>query len=352
MGEATINPKSSEQVEYESEVVIDGKSIESNYPKSYGFNFEENSLFGQEVLSNTQSIEDNYSKMKMFNQLLMNKVSTNKQASINYSNFSDLINKLDNNPTLNSFEFAALNVAYAEYLGLDARIEYGYLLLSPVDFDLSTPQMWVVLRVDGRDIFIDSFMQDLTDVSYFDINYIDRVKFGVWHPSQSYNPTLGLAYQSNAIKAEINKSEIINHKSDVKVDFIYPEKAAAGTFFSANLSVVNNSDSILSIRKVFINEEDLTSLLADQEGLYDAILPGETKELSINNFREANIFATYSEEVNSVVFFEGIDEQFSDSDIILYHIDGKNVVVFIAVVGLSFSILGFIYLRLRRRLSK
>lgn len=352
LGEATIEPKSAKQVGYEAEVVIDGKPIESQYPKSYGFKFSESSIFGQEVLSQTQNISDNYEKIKLFNQLLMERVSTNKQATINYSNTSDLWSKLENNSTLNSFEFAALNVAFAEYLGLDARIEYGYLLLSPVDFDLSAPQMWAVVRINDKDVFIDSFMQDLTNISYFDINYIDRVKFGVWHPLQSYNPALGLAYESNSIKVESSKSETSTHNTDVKVDFVYPETASAGAFFSAKVSVVNNSDQILSIKKVVINDEDLTSLLADQEGLIESVLPGESKDLVINNFREANIFATYSQEVKSQAFFEGIEQGFSDSDNIIYHIDPKNVVVFISVVGLSFSLLGFLYLRARKRNTK
>lgn len=352
LGEVHVDATTSEDIGYSADVIIDGELEESIYPDDYEFAFNQDSIFGKDVIENTKDLPDNYSKMQMFNQLLRNRVTTNKQASINYTDINELWKKLDNETTLNSFEFAALNVSFAEYLGMDAKIEYGYLILSPIEFDLSAPQMWAVVNIDGDDVFIDGFMEDLTNISYFDINYIDRVNFGAWHPSQTYNPAAGLAYESTTIKVDASSVEEKQYVVKLQTDFIYPKNAPAGTPFSAKVNIKNESNNILAVNKLFINDQDLTANLNNDSGLVEATLPNKTTELTINNLRENNLFATYAKEMNSKISFDGVDEEYSDTDSVSFYIDAKNVVIFIAIFSLAFSALGFLYLKARKNIFK
>ena len=315
LGEINLNSKEEKTILYDADVHINNISSTANYPEKYNFNFNALSSFGKEILENTNNLKDNYSKMRMFNQILINKAKPNKQSSINYSDFDNIWKKLETNSTINSFEYAALNISFAEYLGLNGILDYGYIFTSPIEMDLSRPQVWAVVNIDGKNVFIDSFLEDLSTISYFDINYVDRVNFGTWSPIQTYNPASGLAYQSNAIKVEIDSLTQENYKEGIEINFNYPESIPSGNNYSIDLNIKNNSSD---------------------------------KTLQITDLREDNIFSNESKKFVSEVKFASIEDTFSDSDDVSFYIDSRNILIFVVSFTLSISILGFIALKVKK----
>lgn len=320
---------------------------------SYGFPFDENSSFGKEVIESTKNLESSYDKLRRFNQILRSKVQPNKQSIIDYLNFNQTIwERLNREITINSFEYSALVVSFAEYLGLSANLEYGYLISSPVDIDLSRPQVWAIVDIGDRNVFIDTFSEDLSGISYFDIKYIDRVKFGTWHPLQSYNPATGLAYVKNPIKVVLSESQNSFKDNDIKVEFSFPETVASGEFYSPVLRVTNNGDSPAVIKDLLINSESFIENIFSDNGFVEIIMPNSTKEYTINFMREENIFYSGVQDFDIKVQLYNDDIEIEEVVRVNFYIDLRNVVIFaVFFVAITFG-LWYLIVRIRRFLRK
>lgn len=320
---------------------------------SYGFPFDENSSFGKEVIESTQNLQSPYDKLRIFNQILRNRVQPNKQSIIDYLNFNQNIwNRLDREITINSFEYAALVVSFAEYLGLSANLEYGYLISSPVDIDLSRPQVWAIVDIGERNVFIDTFSEDLSGISYFDIKYIDRVKFGTWHPLQSYNPATGLAYVKNPIKVLLSESQNEFKENDIQVELIFPDSIASGEFYSPVVKIKNNGDSPVVIKDLLINSESFIENIFSENGFVEIIMPNSTNEYTINFMREENIFYSGLKDFDVKVQFYNDDNEIGEVVQVNFFIDIRNVVIF-AVIFTAITVgLCYLLVRVRRFVRK
>lgn len=320
---------------------------------SYGFPFDENSSFGKEVIESTQNLQSPYDKLRIFNQILRNRVQPNKQSIIDYLNFNQNIwNRLDREITINSFEYAALVVSFAEYLGLSANLEYGYLISSPVDIDLSRPQVWAIVDIGERNIFIDTFSEDLSGISYFDIKYIDRVKFGTWHPLQSYNPATGLAYVKNPIKVLLSESQNEFKENDIQVELVFPDSIASGEFYSPVVKIKNNGDSPVVIKDLLINSESFIENIFSENGFVEIIMPKSTNEYTINFMREENIFYSGLKDFDVKVQFYNDGNEIGEVVQVNFFIDIRNIVIF-AVIFTAITVgLWYLLVRIRRFVRK
>lgn len=347
-GDVALDPNTTKEIGYSADIIIqDTTNLTSQWPEKYNYEFNPLNEFGREVIDATQIATTNYEKFEIFNQILRNNASPNKQSSIYSNDFGEIWSKFDKNATLNSFEYSALSVSFAEYLGLKARLEYGYIILSPIEMDLTRPQVWAVIDIDGNEVFSDQFMEDVSNISYFDINYIDRVNFGVWHPTQSYNPALGLAYDGTSIKVELNSLEEKTYKETFDLNLIYPESTPSGNFYNAEMKINNKSDRALIFEYLLINDIDILNNIKSPNGLFPVILPNQEKNIMLENLRQGNIFTNFKESIKTQIKFKG-DGLIQKENTVNFYIDPRNVVLFAAIFAFIFSVLGFIYLRIRK----
>lgn len=336
-----IPSKGQKEIDYSINVKLSDSNDSIGNFKNSGFKFNVESEFGKEVIEATKNYSSNYEKLKIFNILLKDKVSGNKQAIV--SNFDSIFEKLKNNTTLNSYEFSALNVSFAEFLGLKARIDFGYIFFSPIEIDLSRPQMWSVVLIDGKEVFIDSFMEEMSGISYFDIKEIDRIRYGTWHPDQEYNPAGGLALETNPIRVVIdNISRDYKEGGDVNISLELPERIESGTFFKGNLTVENNSSTPMILDKFFVNGDNVTDRIFSSVELLPVVLPFSKEVIEIPSMVENSLIFIGEKEFKVEVKFRGDEKNYESLDTVMVVLNFRNLLLISGGIFLTIVIIIFI----------
>lgn len=325
-----VDANSSVDVGYSANIEISGEYEKGTYPNRYSLVFNTESEFGKYILENTNSLTSNYDKLKLFNQILVNRMKPNKQSIINLNALGDLWKKLDGNAGLNAFEYSSLVVSFAEYLGLKGRINYGYIIMSAVEFDNSFPHVWCDIEIDDRSVLIDSFMEDISNVSYFDRTVIDRVKFGVWHTDQIYNPVLGLLSGKNPIQTKLTQPVELTTAGTIRLELDLADITYSGEFYEGRLTVDNQSNRILKFEKVALSGTDYTDRLSYAEELYKSALPSQRNIFDLNNLREPNFLFNGQKELLLEVKFADNDEIFEAVSVVNFVIDQR---IFLISIG-------------------
>ncbi|MCA9381614.1 transglutaminase domain-containing protein, partial [Candidatus Dojkabacteria bacterium] len=178
---ATLNLAAAESknIGFEARIKKVQSSLEKNISTKYEINLPK--LFSEDLSNRTldnilakENLENIYDYLIETYPL---EFTQTKEADI--QNFDEY---LQNKKSLNSFDYSAVLATYAESLGLDAEIRYGYVVLKPGEETTLQPHFWVVVFSDEDSYIIDPYMEITTELHYFNLKYdFDRITFGVWH---------------------------------------------------------------------------------------------------------------------------------------------------------------------------
>ena len=283
-------PNEKKNITFSANIKISSNNNDDFYPDSYEWKLDLSSSEGQKIYSEINKSEDLKEKFKSLNNYLISKTQSNKNESFDLSRVNEIWKRLEGSSTsLNSFEYCYVMVSVADFLGVKSRIDYGYLLAPSIDeINSGNPHIWCEVRIEEKNILLDPFLENLTGISYFDQSPVDRVKFGIWHPSQDYNNALGLASNTkNIFHIDIQDAEHIDTQNNLQLSLDFPTSAFSGEYYTGTLNITNESAYFLSIKSLQYDNADIMENIK-VSGLTPAILPQQNNQIVVNGLREQN----------------------------------------------------------------
>jgi len=338
----TIEPNSSLGLLSNANIKLNSVVIDSTYPGKYGWNLDLDSILGQKIYSKISQGTDNISKFNSLNEFLFLNYSLNTDKITTES----LKSIWDNNVnTLNSLQYCSLIVATAEYLGLDAKVEYGYNIFG--SSQSINPSLWCSVFADNRNLVFDFVNQKNQGYAVFTSSSIDRIKMGIWHPSQSYNDILGIITGNSVIA---NVTEVVNNTVNIplvpKLTTVFPKNVFSGEFYSAVININNLSSKILKFDSLNINNESVLKNLQIGE-LNKAIMPLQSNSLKIDYLRETDFVLNLSRDVKVEAELNNITV--SNSTEVRFEPDYKLLALFVLILHVTLSIFIYLVYKLLRR---
>jgi hypothetical protein len=279
----------------------------------YNLGFPENNNLLESIIDYVNRYEDVESKIRAVNDYLLINYQPDNDEKLDYKNIDDQWESLERKEKLESFDYCYIITAYAEYLNLEAQINFGYVLI-PGEISILAPHFWCYVDFGEKTILIDPYLEAMTNYDYYGLkNDFDRVTFGIWHPSQRHNDALGLLSKAKPSQ----KIELIDIKelktTDNLIDFSM--EVDSGTVYSGfphtyDFKFTNNSSQFIPLKSLYFDNKNYSNKLNLLQDLKIALLPGQVNNISLSSLRTNNIFE--SRQRNIEIEFE-LESEISQS---------------------------------------
>lgn len=340
---AFVNVNSENEVNLSSEARIKNSTESKNSPtyESYNWFLNLDSVLGQKIYSQINQGTDTTAKLKSLNEYIFENFSINSKLSS--TDFSKIWES--NNTDLTQLEYCNLIISSAEYMGLKAIVEYGYNVFE-TGSDLQ-PLVWCRVYADGKSYIFDFSLQKSIGFPQFFTSSIDRLKMGIWHPSQSYNNILGLM-QENGITSVVSEVDdrILNKELKPQLQLNFPERVFSGEFYSGIVQINNPTSKILNFNELTLNGESILTNITVGD-LQKSILPLQQNSIQIDYLREKDFILDLSQEI--LVDAKLNDNKISSTIEVKFEPDFKLLAVFFLIFLVTVSILIYLILKLFRR---
>lgn len=340
---AFVNVNSENEVNLSSEARIKNSTESKNSPtyESYNWFLNLDSVLGQKIYSQINQGTDTTAKLKSLNEYIFENFSINSKLSS--TDFSKIWES--NNTDLTQLEYCNLIISSAEYMGLKAIVEYGYNVFE-TGSDLQ-PLVWCRVYADGKSYIFDFSLQKSIGFPQFFTSSIDRLKMGIWHPSQSYNNILGLM-QENGITSVVSEIDdrILNKELKPQLQLNFPERVFSGEFYSGIVQINNPTSKILNFNELTLNGESILTNITVGD-LQKSILPLQQNSIQIDYLREKDFILDLSQEI--LVDAKLNDNKISSTIEVKFEPDFKLLAVFFLIFLVTVSILIYLILKLFRR---
>jgi len=242
-----------------------------------------------------------FEKFLDLNNLIKSKSGSSRSLKVNWETGREIWKKLTNPQSpLNSFEVCYIQISIAEMFGYKANMFYGYLLYpNYLEIDISNPHVWCSFS-DGKEILVmDTFLENLTGVDYFNNFRFDRFTVGLAHPKFFYDPMLGLRnVLSENIKLQINPSKrdmsnflnLDETTPSLIGQIITEDKTQSGKYFTGELYVDNPTDRFITFNDIRVNGKSEIANLYIHKDLKYSLIPKRLNKLKFHYLRELNPF--------------------------------------------------------------
>ncbi len=346
-----LEPEKQKEVGFTTRVELRPNNIDSIYPEKYNWALDTNSTEGKNINNELNKSEDTLAKLKNVNDFIVNKLNPYKDEKIDLERVENIWKRLEGSSNFSSFEYCYLMTSAAESIGLKARIDYGYIIFQGNDnADFESPHVWCEAQVDGKNILLDPYMEDLVGITYFNLSQIDRVKFGVWHPNQDYNNALGLI-GSSKIKPKlniINIDRLNDSLPDITMSLRFPESVFSGEYYSGEMSITNLTNNLIRFNSLKLEDENIDGNIKYSKFSL-ALLPHQVNKIELMNLREKNFFLDGSKQINIEAKLDSeIFPKLAGNTNINFKPDGRLLVIVVSVVVFMIVALVFVIVRLRR----
>lgn len=325
-------------------IEVNSDDSESAYPEKYNWNLNLDSTLGQKIYSQINQGTEVIGKLNALNDFLVSNFEVDDKR-IDASS----LDKIWENGTksLNQLQFCYLIVSTAEYLGLPARINYGYSILNPGLQAGGHPSIWCEVLVDGRDISFDVPNQKLFKISYFNTSHIDKLRMGTWHPVQSYNDILGLLI-NNPYEITINPLAVKQGlETNVSMQLEFPEKVFSGEFYSGIIKIKNNSTKLLTFTELRLNGGSILNNIVVGD-LTKAVMPLQENSLKVDYLRETDFILDKTISVNiEAELNKNISLKAQEN--VTFEPDYKLIAIFVVIILVVVFILLFLVSRLLKK---
>ncbi len=349
-----LAPKEEKKTAYSARVTVLPETDDDPYPSKYNWNLNSDSIFGQKMIGELAKGKTNLNKMTLVNQLLKNSFDPYANEKIDNAGVENIWVRTNDKPKFNSFEYCFFIISAAEHLDLQARIDYGYLLLPNIyNIDSRSPHIWCTVKIDSKNIMFDPYLEDFLNGNYIGENHMDRIKFGTWHFNQPYNNILGLVNaaktQEQIIKIVTIKDFPVSEKNLIGVSN-FPQEAFSGEFYSGDLKVFNGTTNFLPIKDIKINDESVLSNSKYKNYFTIGLLPKSSNIIHLENLREKNFLFDGRKEMNTVIQISkpSIDD-IKFFTYINFKFDQKLLTLALLVTGIGTLLLGVVIWRITKR---
>lgn len=338
----TIDSNSSQDLYSSSNIKLSSANSDIVSPGKYNWNLDLDSILGQKIYSQISQGTDNTSKLNSLNEFLFS----------NYSLSTDKVSKesLDvvwgnNINSLNTLQYCYLLVSTAEYLGLEANVEYGYNIFGTSE--AINPSIWCSIYADNRTLILDFANQKVQGYPVFSTSSVDRIKMGIWHPSQSYNDILGILSDAH-ITANVSEAnaQSVNIENTPELTTEFPKNVFSGEFYSGIVNINNPSAKILKVNSLNINNESVLESLRVGE-LDKAIMPLQKNSLKIDYLRETDFVLNLSREIKIEAELNKVIV--SNSTEVRFEPDFKLLALFVVILLVTLSVFIYLVYKLLRR---
>lgn len=338
----TINPNSTLDLSSSATIKLSNSDKFLNQASKYNWQLNLDSVLGQKIYSKISQGSDNTSKFTSLNDFLFQNFAYNSDSLVN-QNFNSIWDS--NKRNLNPLEYCYLIIATAEYLNLKANVEYGYNIFSSTES--INPSVWCTVQVDNRNLIFDFYSQKQAGYAQIPNSSIDRVKMGIWHPSQSYNDILGLL-SNNPLTASVTAASSIGSAAQLIpiLETEFPESVFSGEFYAGLIHVTNPTTKILKFNQLNINGESVLSNIQVGE-LDKAVMPLQKNTIKIDYLRETDFILNLSREIN--VEAELNDNKISNTLQVRFEPDYKLLALFIVILIVTLSIFTYLLLKVIKR---
>ena len=285
---SALDPNQTKEIKFNARINLSTNIYNDIYPQKYGWKLKDTDQTG-EMLKILNSEGDNLQRLKSLNNYLISKMQVYPDETIDLNKIDSIWTKLEGSSKFNSFELCYLMIAASEYLGLPSRMDYGYLIIPEGIVNNGSPHIWCEVKINGKDVLMDPYLETQLHINYFNQVPIDRIRFGIWHPNQSYNNILGLLGDFKS-KSTVKISQAENLSPDLKnlsLSLNFPSQAYSGEFYSGIMSVKNNSNKILIVKEMTLNDESVLRQLK-LNNLTISFLPQQNNTTKLNYLREKN----------------------------------------------------------------
>lgn len=337
----TLNSNGTLALNSNANIVLNSGIANTVLSNSYNWNLNLDSVLGQKIYSQINQGTDTISKFRYLNDFLNLNYSLNTDR-ITTQSLNEVweVNKRDLNP----LQYCYLIVSTAEYLGLKSNVEYGYNILSssgPIN-----PSIWCSVESEGKNLVFDFVYQKEVGYSVISTSSVDRVRMGVWHPSQSYNDLMGIL-SGSLITADLGSvvtPDVV--QSPPVLDIEFPKNVFSGEFYSGKVIITNQSAKVLKFDSLNINNESVLKNLEVGE-LVKAIMPFQTNSIKIDYLRETDFVLNLSREI---VVEAGIGEKILTNGVeVRFEPDYKLLALFVIILVVTVSIFVYLIYKLLRR---
>jgi hypothetical protein len=291
---AAVSLDSSKETDvgYEARVTKQPQKIEIRSNLEYNFNWQEE----LELINRLEFEESNdlFLSLESLHNALISEIPADFSTSEVFTDSTEYWNSLDKKEGLNSFNYCYILTAYAEHIGLDAEIRYGYPVIPDLLSDVIQPHVWCVFSDGENTILADPFYQVVNNLVYFGAQYdFDRITIGTWDPGLEENALLGLMSdnESKVIKT-ISIEEFGNFTSQSpELTMTVPDKEGvySGFFFDLYTTVKNDTSKLLNIDKVIFRDKEIAQVVS--EDYRYSLLPNQSNEIRITGLRNPYFFS-------------------------------------------------------------
>lgn len=260
---------------------------------NYGWTINEDDNFGKELAELVRTENDRYTMLREVNTFLLTSLEPYANEKTNLDELNNIWTRAGTSSKFNAFEYCYFVIAAAEASGLQGRIAYGYLTIDDIFYDetLRLPHVWCEIKVGEDVMLLDPFLEDVTKLSFFNRKPIDRIRFGAWHNSQSYNTLLGILVNAKDTQllriGEARTNETGLGSFDVSINF--PANVISGDFYSGDVIISNTTNKFTELTAFKLNNEDIASVV-NYGSLKIALAPLNSNYFKISNLNEGNIF--------------------------------------------------------------
>ncbi len=252
----------------------------------------------QEIKDYFEKENNFFKRLSFLNDNFKKILKPNKILKVDWNNEEDIWKKLNtDNASLNSFEICYAQTAILQKFSIKANIYYGYLIFPRfTDFDKSNPHIWCTFS-DGVEIIkMDTFLESMYKIDYFDFQLDDRLTFGIAHPSFIYDPIFGLRnMDSEPVKLYLQNLKYDDdslHMQNSSLNGILSISSPvySGEYFVGTLEINNLTQNFVRFDTILINKFNKIENLFVHVDLSYGLIPLRKNIIKINNLKEYNIF--------------------------------------------------------------
>lgn len=337
----TLNGNS--KIEYEYSANITKSNLNDSIPvQKYNWPLNLDSVLGQKIYSKINQGLDSINKLKSLNEFLLEEYNL-VENNINSNNIESIWDNQTKN--INPLQYCFLVVSTAEYMGLNARIEYGYKLLNVKPQTEVLPSIWCSVQVDNNYIVFDITSKKIKRVD-ISRKSSDRIRVGIWHPSQTYNDALGLFINSPFVAKFLEKSGVNGVNSLVELMADFPKEVYSGEFYSGILNISNPTPKLLKFNELNINQESIIKSL-NVGDLIKAIMPLQRNSIKVDYLRENDFILDLSRTIEIEVDLNG--NKLVDNTEVKFTPDLRLILIIILLLAVLVFVLGFILFKAIKR---
>jgi hypothetical protein len=300
------------------------------------------------------SLED---KLKILNEKIKQQTKSNKILKVDWESGELIWQKFTTGMTaLNSFEICYIQAGLASLFDIKVNIYYGYILYPDYpDFDITKPHVWCSFSNGNDEILMDTYLEDLTNIDYFNSKIQDRLAIGIAHPDFIYDPMLGLkSEESDVIHLQVSSSSDVlgvdNLTSSIKAKLLTQSPVYSGEFFSGVFEVYNPTSEFLIFNQIFVNGiEEISNLFLHKDLKY-GLLPFRTNQISLNYLIERNIFFYGQKNISVDIKNDGIDLVNASAEVEFLQ-NTKSIYIF-AITLVTILCISILFFNHKRKIKK